>query len=226
MRQPSQRQIAALQANILSWFATNGRRFPWRRKSATHYQRIVSEILLQRTRAEVAARFLPRFTDRYSSWSQLASASESDLGEFLRPIGLWRRRAESLIKLAGVMAARGGRFPRTRTEVEALPAVGQYVCNAIMLFTGRLDEPLLDVNMARVLERCFGPRKLVDIRYDPDLQGVSRLVVAGPHATELNWAILDLAAVLCTQRAPRCSECPLRRSCDLAKAARSIARGQ
>jgi A/G-specific adenine glycosylase len=170
--------------------------------------------LLQRTRAEVAANFLPQFTTRYPSWKKLALANEAHLAEFLRPLGLFRRRAASLVNLARVMAERNGRFPREKSEVEALPGVGQYVGNAIMLFSGRQAEPLLDVNMARVIERCFGPRKLADIRYDLELQRISRLIILGPRAVDLNWALLDLGAMLCRRSRPRCSDCPLNRICD------------
>jgi A/G-specific adenine glycosylase len=222
MRRPSKHELTRMQALLHAWFASNGRSFPWRKRSATLYERIVPEVLLQRTRAEVVAKFLPRFMRRYSSWTQLAKATEADLRKCLQPLGLWRRRASSLVKLAQAMAARNGRFPQARSDVELLPGIGQYICNAVMLFANQRAEPLLDVNMARVLERCFGPRRLVDIRCDPQLQEVSRLMVYGPRAVELNWAILDLAATVCTQRLPDCSECPLRHHCDFYRQARAL----
>jgi A/G-specific adenine glycosylase len=210
-----------MQGLLHAWFASNGRPFPWRKRSATLYERIVPEVLLQRTRAEVVAKFLPRFIRRYSSWKKLAKATEADLRECLQPLGLWRRRASSLVKLARAMAAKNGQFPQSRSDIESLPGVGQYVCNAVMLFANRQAEPLLDVNMARVLERCFGRRRLADIRYDLELQQVSRLMVSGPRAVELNWAILDLAAMVCTQRLPHCAECPIRHHCDFYRRTRS-----
>jgi A/G-specific adenine glycosylase len=114
------------------------------------------------------------------------------------------------------MAARGGHFPRSRQEVESLPGVGQYIANSILLFSAGKAEPLLDVNMARVLERLFGSRKLVDIRDDPHLQSISRALVRGKRATEVNWAILDLAATVCTIKKPSCEKCPLRTICQYA----------
>ena len=84
------------------------------------------------------------------------------------------------------MAKRNGRFPSTRVEVEALPGVGQYITNATLLLCHGEAQPLLDVNMARVLERVFGPRKLVDIRYDPYLQNLAFEIVQCKGAKELN----------------------------------------
>lgn len=168
---------------------------------------------MQRTRAETVAAFYYKFEAQYPSWKRLARAKVNDLQLFLKPIGLWRRRAMSLLDLAKEMESRRGRFPATREELEDLPGVGQYVANAILLLVHNKPEPLLDVNMARVLERCFGPRDLVDIRYDPYLQDLSRQVVAGKNPRITNWAILDLAALVCTSQNPRCASCPLRRQC-------------
>jgi A/G-specific adenine glycosylase len=217
MRHPSKSEIATMQRSLSAWFKLDGRAFPWRKHSASAYERIIPEILLQRTRAEVVARFMPQFLKRYPSWKRLATATETELQLFLQPLGLWRRRAASLMKLAQAVAAKNGRLPRNRQDVDALPAVGQYVANAVMLFRYGDPEPLLDVNMARVLERCFGERTLADIRYDSTLQQVAHRAVAGPNAIQLNWAILDLGATICKRSSPRCSVCPLSRVCDFGR---------
>lgn len=206
-------RVSAFQRLILAWFRRNGRTFPWRAVSTTRYAQIVSELLLQRTRAETVATFFPRFVKRFPGWSALAEATETDLRTFLEPIGLWRRRATTLQDLAREMQKRRGRFPATRKDIEALPGVGQYIANATLMFCHRAREPLLDVNMARVLERCFAPRKLVDIRHDPWLQALARAVVNHDRAREINWAVLDLAATICRPRNPRCGVCPLNTCC-------------
>jgi A/G-specific adenine glycosylase len=147
----------------LRWYDEKGRDFPWRGEGADLYRVILAELLLQRTRAETVAAFYDQFTLRFPSWQSLAESTVEEIGQLLKPIGLWRRRAVSLLALATEMAARGGDFPATRTDVKALPGVGQYIANSILLFSAGRAEPLLDVNMARVLERLFGPRRLVDI---------------------------------------------------------------
>ncbi len=68
--------------------------------------------------------------------------------------------------------------------------------------------------MARILERYFGPRQMADIRYDPYLQDLARQVVGKAKDPRLvNWAILDLGALVCTARNPRCNACPLKKGC-------------
>lgn len=212
---PMQREIFfEFQRRLLTWYAENGRNLPWRRGSTSKYKLVVSEILLQRTRAETVADFFNTFFSQYSSWKKLAGADEAEIGQVIRPIGLWKRRALTLKRLATVMAKRNGRFPRARAEIEeTLPGVGQYIANAIFLLCHGEPQPLLDANMARVLERVFGPRKLSDIRYDPYLQALAFEIVQCKEAKKLNWAILDLAASKCLPRKPRCNTCPLEPIC-------------
>ena len=111
-----------------------------------------------------------------------------------------------MVKLDGIV-------PSERSDIQQLPGVGQYICNAILLFVHNEQEPLLDVNMARVVERVFGDRKLVDIRYDPYLQSLARMIVNCSTPSELNWAVIDLAATVCRIRVPRCLSCPLKSIC-------------
>jgi len=198
---------------LLLWYSANGRQFPWRRKGATLYLHIVSEVLLQRTRADTVAAFLPVFLAEFPSWRRLARSSESQLGRALRPVGLWRRRARTLRALAVAIEGLRGRWPNNRKALEELPGVGQYVASAVLLFAFDQPEPLLDSGMARVIERVFGPRQLADLRYDPWLQATSRRLIEKATPRELNWALLDLAALVCTPAAPRCERCPLARQC-------------
>jgi A/G-specific adenine glycosylase len=214
---PDSTAIGEFRECLQSWFQQHGRHFPWRNKSATNYQRILAELLLQRTQAETVAIFFPKFVKRFPSWRKLAKASEEELQEMFKPIGLWRRRSASLYKLANEIANKRGRFPREREELEALPGVGQYIANAVLMFCYGEPQPLLDASMARVLERYFGPRKLVDIRYDPYLQSLAKEVVDGDSPALVNWAMLDLAALVCTLTDPQCRICPLADGCRFAR---------
>jgi A/G-specific adenine glycosylase len=212
------REIASVQRRLRAWFQLNGRKFPWRRGTQSVYRLVVTEVLLQRTHAERVAAFYPFFFKRYSSWRSLAQATDRDLRQFLKPLGLWRRRALSLTQLAQAVSGRGGRLPRQHDEIGALPGVGQYVANSIRLFAHGSPAPLLDAGMARVLERHFGPRVREDIRHDPYLQALAHRVVDSSDSTDLNWALLDVGALICRPVTPECSVCPIRASCQTARA--------
>lgn len=212
-RLPSRRTISRFQARLLGWFAKHRRSFRWREAGVSEYEIVVSELLLQRTRAPTLAGYLPSFLSRAPSWEALANITQSELEEILRPLGLWRRRAKSLRDLARAVLEAGGHIPTTPEEIERLPGVGQYIGNAILLFVHRQQAPLLDVNMARVLERYFGPRTKADIRYDPWLQRIARAAISCEGCSDMNWAILDLAALVCLSAVPRCAECPVAKGC-------------
>lgn len=204
--------IIFFQESMLKWYETDGRRFPWRNKSINNYKIIISEVLLQRTKAETVAKFYPKFIKTYPSWKKLGDATETELQRFLKPIGLYRQRGARLFNLAQEMKRRKGKLPKNRQEIQDLPMMGQYLTNAYELFVLKRTAPLLDVNMARVLERYFGKRELSDIRYDPSLQKLAYKYVDHPKAKELNWAILDFASIICKSK-PKCNICQYAMSC-------------
>jgi len=206
-------KIKYFQSHILEWYSANGRVFPWRKKGLTHYQYIVAETLLQRTKAETVAKFYPQFIKDFPNWKVLANANLEKLETYLKPVGLYKQRSKRLISLAQEMVKRKGRLPKERSELESIPFMGQYIANAVELVIFNQPSPLVDVNMARVLERFFGARKMVDIRYDPYLQNLALEVITIQNSKEINWAMLDFAAIICKARNPLCYKCPLRKYC-------------
>jgi A/G-specific adenine glycosylase len=212
-------RIPWFRAQLLAWFAQYGRHFPWREPGRMPYEILIAEILLQRTTAARVAAAYPAFLELYPTWKELSDGAPEELHSFLRPLGLWKQKAEVFLSLAQAMEEQGGSLPTTREELEQLPGVGQYIASAVLLVVHGVAEPLIDVNMARVLERFFGPRKLVDIRYDPYLQTLARRVVEGEHSLQVNWAILDLGALVCKIGQPQWHECPLQEKCAFFRAA-------
>ncbi|QNN64632.1 hypothetical protein H9L12_10105 [Sphingomonas rhizophila] len=206
-------KLSRLARDLLDWASEHGRTFPWRDDGVSTYEKIAVEVLLQRTTATAVSRFYGAFFEKYSGWSELASAEVEDLEQFLKPLGLWRRRAVALIGLARYARDRNGSFPEHQSEHSEIPAVGQYVSNAILTFQHGQSLPLIDVNMARVIERFVRPRRLADIRYDPWLQDAAKWFVRGRDSAFRSWAILDFAALTCKARKPECPTCPVRRRC-------------
>jgi A/G-specific adenine glycosylase len=208
----SKRKIKFFQQQLLNWYATNGRKFYWRKKGLTNYQYIIAEVLLQRTKAETVAKFYPKFIVEFPYWKSLAEADVKRIEEYLKPVGLYTQRSVRLKNLAIEMVKRNGRLPRERKGLESIPFIGQYIANAIELVIFNEPSPLVDVNMARVLERFFGERQLADIRYDPYLQELSYKIVEHENPKQINWAVLDFAAIICKPK-PLCLICPLAKKC-------------
>jgi A/G-specific adenine glycosylase len=102
-----------------------------------------------------------------------------------------------------------GEIPHLKEELLELPGIGDYIANAVLCFAYGESVPLLDTNIIRILERVFGIRSSkVRARTDKELwKAVERIIPPG-KAKEFNLAMLDLAALICTSRNPKCSICP------------------
>ena len=210
-------RLSRLAKRLRDWHVSAGRALPWRDPTTPHYRAVCVEVLLQRTRAETVAAFYHDFFARYPSWEALDRAPVEDLEAALRPVGLWYRRARSLKGLASYAARLGGAFPDNRDELERAPGIGQYIASAILLFHHGRREPLLDVNMARIIERAVRPRRLADIRHDPWLQEAARWLLRRGDPKATNWAVLDLGAAFCRARNPTCATCPAAQTCTIGR---------
>ncbi len=207
-------EVEWFREDLFAWFGEHGRQFPWRSTDTSLFEHVLSEILLQRTRAETLAPFFRKFIREFRSWEDIAELTVAELECALTPIGLSKQRAPRIHALAEILAKNGGELPESVHELQELPAIGQYVAYAIQSYRGIARLPLLDASMARVIERCFWPRQLADIRYDPYLQETAQHLIDCDRSIELSWAILDLAALVCRLKSPRCIECPLARQCN------------
>jgi A/G-specific adenine glycosylase len=143
----------------------------------------------------------------------MAGASLEELQEALRPLGLWRQKARALFDLANFVEERRGELPCSRRDLERLPGVGPYTASALMAAVFGLHEPLVDVNMARVLSRFFGTGVCGSNVRDASLRTLAFHLVRVERCLSVNWAVLDLGALVCRVRNPLCQECPLREEC-------------
>jgi len=181
------------------------------------YEVIVAEILLQRTTAAGVAQAYPGFVDRYPSWASLGQAPLEDLEKALRPLGLWRQKALAFQQLARSIEANGGVVPRTRKGLEHLPGIGPYTASAVLAIVFGRAEPLLDVNVARLLGRFLGSSESAESSPGRSLRALALRLVRSKRGLEVNWAALDFGALVCRARSPRCPECPLRSRCAYAR---------
>ncbi len=189
------------------WFASHGRDFPWRHWHDV-YRVTVSEVLLQRTRAEAVAHFIEPFLNQYPDWNALSATTEVALRAALQPLGLSGRRSASLRSLANYVMTTG------RAPSPDAPGVGQYIDRAIRVTLGAERVAMVDTNFVRLLHRVFGGDWRADYRYDPRLQALAQGVIDGARDPRpANWAVLDLGATVCVPRRPRCNECPLAPGC-------------
>ena len=195
------------QAAVLQWAEGRRRSFPWRRVDRSPYELVLAEVLLQQTRAEHVAAIFEDVVNRCPDWPALAKISVVDLEDLLRPLGLQRRRAAALHALAEAVVQGG--LPQTASGLEKLPGIGQYMARAIAAQLSMEVVAPIDTNVARVLERVFGPRKLADIRHDPGLQRLALSLVPPSDSGGYLVALIDFGAIVCRSRVPQCAECPV-----------------
>ena len=210
-------RVLWLRERLLCWFEQHKRFFPWREPGRTSYELVVAEILLQRTTAAQVARVFPGFVARYPTWEALARTPLEDLQIWLRPLGLWRQKARVFHDLADVVEKNRGELPCSRRGLERLPGVGPYTASTVMVAVYGLHEPFLNVNMARVLGRFFGIGACDSNVRRTFLHSLACHLVRCECSLSVNWAVLDLAALVCRARSPLCQECYLREECQFVR---------
>ncbi len=212
-RELSAREARWIAVQLSSWFSANARSFPWRSADSSPYAILIAELFLQQTPAVRVAKVLPVFLQRFPDFESLRSTKPKEIRSMLAPLGLQRRRTKVLKSLARELAGRDLR-QIGEDDWRKLPGVGQYMAAAMLSTLHDKPEPMLDVNAARVFGRYAGPRKVADIRRDRWLYwSVQRVLTHGSSPRILNWALMDLGALVCTSRNPSCPVCPLRARC-------------
>ncbi|MGC8515815.1 MAG: DNA-binding protein [Thermoplasmata archaeon] len=198
--------------DILSWWQINGRDFPWRR-TREPYRILVSEILLHRTRAENILPVYERFLNEFPDIETLSKAELKDVIDIMRPLGL-RWRALKFHQTARIIADRFvGEVPAEKNELIKLPGIGEYIASAVPIFSRGEYLPLLDVNTVRVAARFFGLPVNDGSRKNRMFREFVLKLVNPVEVRSSYYAIIDLSAMICRPREPKCSVCPISYDC-------------
>lgn len=200
---------------VLEWYTTAARDLPWRLPGCTPWGVLVSEVMLQQT---PVARVLPVWTAWMSRWprpADLAAASQADAVRAWERLG-YPRRAKRLWECARVLLDRhGGEVPADAASLLALPGVGDYTASAVLAFAFGHRAVVLDTNVRRVLARAWEGEPLPGPTVRRAERELAERVAPLEPAASASWAAasMELGALVCTARAPRCDECPLETSC-------------
>ena len=209
---------------LLKWFSENGRSFAWR-QSSNPFDVLVAEILLKKTTASAVERFIPGFLARYPDPFSIIESPLEELKDFLAPLGLSTQRAAQIKNLVeALIRDYKGKVPSELALLLELPGVGPYVASAVRCYAFRGIEAPVDTNVARVLVRLHGvsPSRH-EARRSPEVWELASELVGQEVETvrEVNWALLDFGALICTAREPKCGSCPLISGCHFAAAEES-----
>lgn len=208
-------RLAGLHGRITRWFAETARELPWREPDCSPWGILVSEVMLQQT---PVVRVLPVWLEWLERWPTPADLAGEPAGEAVRSWGRlgYPRRALRLHAAAtAIVREHGGNVPGTYAELLALPGVGSYTAAAVAAFAFGRRETVVDTNIRRVHARLISGVALPS----PSLSAAEMRLAAEllPHddGTSVRWnaAVMELGALVCTARAPKCADCPVRDSC-------------
>ncbi|MCA9513147.1 MAG: A/G-specific adenine glycosylase [Myxococcales bacterium] len=203
-----------MRAALLRWYDANRRDLPWRR-TRDPYAIWISETMLQQTRVETVIPYYERFLARFPTVKDLATADEDDVFAHWAGLGYYSR-ARNLQRAAREVAfAHGGAFPRTAEALRALPGIGPYTAGALASIAFDAPEAIVDGNVVRVLARLDGVRD--DTARKPVMDALwerAGELARGERPGDLNQALMELGALVCTPRSPRCLVCPVAKTCD------------
>jgi len=210
---PSAAARRRFRKRLLDWYRQHGRALPWR-ITDDPYHILVSEVMLQQTQVD---RVLPKYHEwlgKYPSFEALAGAAEDDVVRTWYPLG-YNIRPRRLQMIAREAVTRyDGKLPSDEATLRSFKGIGAYTAGALLSFAFRQRAAILDTNVARVLFRVFiGAGDLKSHAMRRRLWDLSRAVLPRRDVFDFNQALMDLGALICTARKPRCLVCPMQAMC-------------
>jgi A/G-specific adenine glycosylase len=209
----SQKTARHLRRSLLRWYWKNGRDLPWRR-TRDPYAILVSELMLQQTQVGSVLPRYDRWLRRFPDFASLARASENDVLHAWQGLGYYARARNLHAAARIVQDQHGGNLPRNIDAMLDLPGIGRYTGHAVATFAFDQSVPIVETNTARVLARLFNLRMpIYSAAGREKLWRLAAELVPRRKAGQFNSALVDLGALVCLSRNPRCGICPVKKFC-------------
>jgi len=196
---------------VLDWYRSSARDLPWRSPEASAWGILVSEVMLQQT---PVVRVLPRWLEWMERWPAPADLADAPTAEVLRAwdrLGYPRRALRLQDCAREIVRSHGGAVPRGEQSLRALPGIGEYTAAAITAFAHHDRAVVVDTNIRRVLARAVRGRALPDRSYSAAERTLATQILPAGRERSAAWnqAVMELGALVCVSRTPRCEQCPL-----------------
>ena len=200
---------------LVSWFERAGRALPWREPGVSAWAILVCEVMSQQTPVARVEPVWRAWLDRWPGPADLAQASPADVIRMWGKLGYPRRSLRLQECAVVVVEQHGGRVPTDVDQLLALPGVGDYTARAVACFAHGQRVPVVDTNVRRVVARAVAGRaEAGPPSTRRDLAAVEALLPRRrEQAVVFSVAVMELGALVCTARSPRCDECPLAATC-------------
>ena len=204
---------AKLQRQLLNWYRQNARDLPWR-KTRDPYAIWVSEIMLQQTRVETVIPYYRRWMVEFPTLGSLAEAEEDQVLILWEGLGYYSR-ARNLQAAARIVQEKyQGILPLDQKALQGLPGIGRYTAGAILSIAHDRPAPILDGNLRRVFTRLFTiSTPIHTAETEKYLWKIAELLLPEEHPGDFNQAMMELGALICLPKKPRCEICPAADDC-------------
>ncbi len=170
--------------------------------------------MLQQTQVSTVIPYYNEWFRRFPNFASLARASESDVLHAWQGLGYYGRARNLHATARTVVDRYRGRFPRSVEQMQQLPGIGKYTAHAVASFAFDQSVPIVELNTTRVLTRLFDFCESIDS--NPGRQTLwqyAAMLVPKSNASIFNSALIDLGALVCVARQPKCGICPVKTFC-------------
>lgn len=199
--------------HLINWFYKNKRELPWR-NTTDPYAIWVSEIMLQQTKVDTVIHYYRNFMEHYPTIFELANASEQDVLKQWEGLGYYSRARNLHTAVKEVVATYDGVVPNDSQLLSKLKGIGPYTKGAIMSIAFNEPEPAVDGNVMRVLSRILLIEdNILEIKTRRRIEKIVREIISKDDPSAFNQGLMELGALICIPRSPRCEQCPVQQFC-------------
>ena len=202
-------------STLLAWYDRCSRSLPWRR-DRDPYRVWVSEVMLQQTRVETVIPYYEKFLERFPDAAALAAAEEEQILGVWQGLGYYSRARNLHQGVREVVNRYGGQVPAEPEILRSLPGIGAYTAGALLSIAHNRPEPAVDGNVLRVFSRFLligEPVETAPVRKRIE-QTVRQMLEGTQRRGDFTQALMELGALICLPRTPRCGECPWSAGCE------------
>ncbi|MFS1514392.1 A/G-specific adenine glycosylase [Chengkuizengella sp. SCS-71B] len=199
---------------LLNWFRENKRDLPWR-KNKNPYYIWISEIMLQQTRVDTVIPYFENFIDKFPTIEALADAPEDDVLKAWEGLGYYSRARNLHSAVKEVKVSYGSVVPDNPKDISSLKGVGPYTAGAVLSIAYDKPEPAVDGNVMRVLSRYFLIQEdITKVSTRTSMENIIREVIPHDAASDFNQGLMELGALICSPKSPKCQTCPVMEHCE------------
>lgn len=197
---------------LIKWFEENKREMPWR-KTKDPYCIWVSEVMLQQTQVVTVVPYYIQFMERFPTITDLANATLEEVHNYWQGLGYYKR-GENLWKGAKVIKEKWqGIFPKDPKQIKEISGIGLYTLGAICSIAYDMPLPAVDGNVMRVMSRWYCLSEDIGIAKNRKVFEEKVMENMPEHPSAFNQGLMELGALICTPKNPKCEECPIRTQC-------------